>query len=368
MNTQGQNYSYALDSNGILLNVSSAERKQDYFCPICGQQMTPHMGKKRRWHFVHKNNSSCSYESYLHKIAKQRISEAFLSSESFYISYNAKAICNYNCPFIGYSKCRDEKQVEFDLRKYYDTCDIEVPYNNFRADILLRSSVSPNRQPILIEIKVTHECTEEKLKDGVRIIEIPIYSENQIESIVESKVFSGIRNTYSNRFGSINGKVDIEPVVFYNFDKEEQFDPRENSVYWDDVFNRKDTLVLCLDRNGKFRSFDCHCYEVESKIPEDVHYFLTNIATPFKEIFQGFSKRGVKIRNCFLCRFSKKDFYNERICVLYKKYGFPRKPSPHSALTCEHFQEDLSIEGDSKNHDVIVSGYKTYYHICKDLL
>ena len=147
-----QNYSYANNSSGDLINVSSAQRNEKYFCPICGELMNPHMGKVRRWYFVHKNRGICSYESYLHKLAKIKIKEAFLSSEHFLLSYNAKAICSLECPFIGFPKCECGKRVEFDLRRYYDTCEIEATYHQYRADLLLTSSTNPKTPPVLIEI------------------------------------------------------------------------------------------------------------------------------------------------------------------------------------------------------------------------
>ena len=42
-----QNYSYANNSSGDLINVSTAKRNEKYFCPICGELMNPHMGKVR---------------------------------------------------------------------------------------------------------------------------------------------------------------------------------------------------------------------------------------------------------------------------------------------------------------------------------
>lgn len=361
------NYSYANNSDGTLINISQANRLDKYYCPICGSQMTPHMGKVRRWHFVHKNTDNCAYESYLHNLAKHKIKEAFLLNEPFYISYNAPAICSLTCPFVDSDKCMSEKPVKFDLRKYYDTCELEASYHNFRADILLASSLYPKRQPILIEIKVTHECTEDKIKDGVRIIEVPIYSESQIDYIVNNRIFSGKRFKESVFWG-IKSKNDVEPIVLHNFDKVEQYDPRDSSDDWDDVFYRKDTIVFCLDKNGHFWSFDCHCFEVDSKVPQNVHYFVTNIATPFKEIFQGFSLRGVKIRNCFLCKFSKKDYYDERICVLYKKYNLPRKPPPSMALNCSYYREDIVLGNINDSEQDILTSYKTYFYICKDIM
>ena len=189
-----QNYSYANNSSGELIHVSTAQRCEEYFCPICGELMTTHMGKVRRWHFVHKNAGNCSYESYLHKLAKIKIQQAFSYAEHFWLSYKAKAICSCECPFVGLPKCEGEKPVKFDLRKFYDTCDIEASYHQYKADLLLTSSINPKIPPVLIEIMVTHKCTEDKINDGVRIIEVKIQSEEQIDNIVESCLISAVRD------------------------------------------------------------------------------------------------------------------------------------------------------------------------------
>lgn len=252
--------------------------------------------------------------------------------------------------------------MKFDLRKYYDICELEVSYHQFRADILLSSSTNVNRPPILMEIKVTHKCTQEKLKEGVRIIEIPVFSELHIDSIVESCSINGIRrNTADN-----NGK---DQISLYNFDKIEKFNPLNLT---DDIYNiLPKTLVhvFILDRVGKFYSFKCHCYEVDKKVSDNVHYYVANIATSYKEILQGFSKRGVKVRNCFLCKFSRKTYFDERICVLYKKFNLPKKPLPEFALTCEHYVEDNYILFDDayKNYDETYA-FRSYYYICQSIL
>lgn len=367
-----QNYSYANNLSGELINVSNAQRSEQYFCPICGEQMTPHMGKIRRWHFVHKNVDNCSYESYLHKLAKIKIQKAFLNSEHFILSYIAKAICSFECPFIGYPKCEGGKEVEFDLKKYYDSCRIEASYKQFIADLLLSSSTNPKLPPILIEIMVTHKCTEDKLKDGVRIIEIPIQCEEEIDEIANNCNLSAVRYNESTQFSS-----NERNITLYNFNKVEKFDPRDICLEEiEDCFNRKDTKGLYINKQGYFRSFDCRCYEVTSKLPNNVHYFLTQIATPFKEIFQEFSKCGVKIRNCFLCRFSKQDFYGERICVLYKKHNLPRKPSPYSATSCIYYKEDFEYKNNCETSEQSQLTersdcnrfHKFYYYVCKEIL
>jgi len=361
-----QNYSYANNSHDKLINVSTAQRSEQYFCPICSEPMTPHMGKVRRWHFVHKNTAHCSYESYLHTLAKIRIREAFLSSEQFLLSYNAKALCSLSCPFIDSPKCEGEKHVEFDLRKFYDTCEIEAPYRQYRADLLLSSSINPNRPPILIEIMVTHKCTEDKISDGVRIIEIPIHSEEHIDNIVNSGKLSAVRD----RHFIFHSDKEQDQITLYNFNKVESFNPESKFDEYEDYFRRRNTIVFWLNQWGQFRSFDCHCYEVSKKLPPNVHYYITEIATPFKEILQEFSKRGVKIRNCFLCRFSKQDYYGDRLCVLYKKYNLPRKPSPYSAGTCPHYREDFEHQSPLLQPvmDDTYSCHKFHCHICKGIL
>ncbi|MDO5394993.1 MAG: competence protein CoiA family protein, partial [Bacteroidales bacterium] len=252
--TLSQNYGYANNSIGELINVATAQRNEDYFCPICGESMTPHMGKVRRWHFVHKNTGNCSYESYLHKLAKLKIKQAFLSSEHFMLSYKAKAICSFDCPFITSPKCEGEKPVEFDLRKFYDTCEIEATYHQYRADLLLTSSTNPKLPPVLIEIMVTHKCTEDKISDGVRIIEIPIQSEKHIDDIVSDCKLVATRSNQFN-YGSSNERR----ITLYNFNKVESFDPTESFDEYEDCFSRKNTIVFWLNNQGQFRSFDCHC-------------------------------------------------------------------------------------------------------------
>lgn len=360
------NYSYAYNSSSELVNVSTAQRNEKYFCPICGELMTPHMGEIRRWHFVHKNAENCSYESYLHKLAKIKIRQAFLSSEHFMLAYNARAVCRVECPYVSSHKCESDKPVEFDLRKFYDTCEIEACYHQYKADLLLTSSIHPNFPPVLIEIMVTHKCTEEKIKEGVRIIEISIQSEEQIDNIINSHRFMAVR---SNRY------LGKGAITLYNFNKVETFDPTGSFDEFEGYFSRKNTIVLWLNREGRFGTFDCHCYEVSHKLPFNVHYYVTEIATPFKEIFQGFSKRGVKVRNCFLCKFSKQDFGMDRICVLYKKHNLPRKPSPYYAVSCPHYREDFGYQQDMIDVEQSLSVeqpdfliHKFSYHICKEIL
>ncbi len=65
----------------------------------------------------------------------------------------------------------------YDFKKIYDTAEIEKEFNSFRADVLLSSSNIPHRDPVFMEIEVTHPCDEKKINSGNRIIEIKVEKE-----------------------------------------------------------------------------------------------------------------------------------------------------------------------------------------------
>lgn len=91
--TTKQNYSYAINEDNTLIHVNTAVRGGMYTCPYCGGEMTPHMGKIRKWHFTHKANlQNCNYETYLHKIAKARIKAAFDNNPHFIFSMTCRCI------------------------------------------------------------------------------------------------------------------------------------------------------------------------------------------------------------------------------------------------------------------------------------
>ena len=88
-----QDYSFALDHNQCVINIKDALKGEDFYCPCCGAVMIAKQGKKNRWHFAHKGNlGNCSYETYLHKIAKARIRECFYNSLNFMIELSPEDV------------------------------------------------------------------------------------------------------------------------------------------------------------------------------------------------------------------------------------------------------------------------------------
>lgn len=74
----------------------------------------------------------------------------------------------------------------FDLKKYYDTCVKEQSFNNYMADLPLSESTGKHQNAVFIEIRVSHECTQEKQCSGQRIIEIQIKSDDDLYSFINT--------------------------------------------------------------------------------------------------------------------------------------------------------------------------------------
>jgi len=162
--------------------------------------MSAVLGNKREHHFRHKGDT-CSYESYLHKIAKLLVAKKFDESKSFVVEYPISRFCEkIDCPLRSKQCENNQKRLsKIDLRKEYDKCEVEGIYNGFRADVMLSSSDNPDKLPLFLEIFVSHECSKEKIDSGIPIIEVSIKSEDEIDNY-------------------LNGFPD-DGIKFYNFNK-----------------------------------------------------------------------------------------------------------------------------------------------------
>ena len=118
-------YSYCLNENNELVHISSvsAENRHSYtyHCLECGQPMVPRLGVDRKWHFAHKADTACDGESYLHKLAKRRIRDQFMSADSFSITFIREVPCqdSERCFCFDDSYCIEwRKRILFDLKRY----------------------------------------------------------------------------------------------------------------------------------------------------------------------------------------------------------------------------------------------------------
>lgn len=331
-----QDYSYSMDKESHLINVIDAVKGNDYYCPCCGEIMILRQGSKRRWHFAHKGNlGDCSYETYLHKVAKKRICECFNESPQFTISFHPKSTCSVmECPLGASQPCTWNTTKEFDLKKYYNNCEEEVTIDKYRADLVISNHLN-NTPPIFIEIYVTHKSTEEKLNSNYRIIEIHIESEEDINQIVST---ASIKE--SDRDVNYLGETQNGNIQFYNFkaDSYEVPDGKHQAYKFRFWINSKgyfqfdkiedyDESVKCLSQNPI--EIENSRFRIESKSPIGWDFAFCKLA-----------ESGLGIKYCTMCKFYKmNDYYMRSMCILYKSRGTKQYPNLSAAMSCPHFRQ-----------------------------
>jgi len=65
----------AHDENGSIVSPDAASKGNAYYCPNCGDTLILRKGEIKIAHFAHKVTDKCSYETIIHKLAKQKIAE-----------------------------------------------------------------------------------------------------------------------------------------------------------------------------------------------------------------------------------------------------------------------------------------------------
>ena len=157
---------------------------------------------KREPHFAHKEigERQCSFESYLHRLAKERLFDRLVHSKSSGNPVNIEIAQNIACKKYAHILKHDctvgGALARFNLLQYYDTIEIEKLFTEFRPDILLTDSRG-EYPPVFLEIAVTHFCEQDKIDSGYRTIEIPISTEDDVEFLSECD-FNGGNSTFHN--------------------------------------------------------------------------------------------------------------------------------------------------------------------------
>lgn len=241
-------YHYALNESGREVDIADVtkeyRKKHSFRCPYCGGPMVARLGESNARHFAHAEGyPDCrNSESDLHKYAKRAVRARFESTESFEIGIPQKVFCGAKeCPFRirdEYNGCFRDEVMLYDLKRWgYDTCEEEKSVNGFIADLVLSSSIK-TLPPILIEIAVTHPCEDEKIRSGLRIIELPVKSDKDVIRFVEEGFFAAPPDEYGRRALSRYPR-------FYNFAPETQSK---------DTLNLRQLMVATVYPNGEVRT------------------------------------------------------------------------------------------------------------------
>ena len=295
----------ATDTDGKIIHideVTKENRAEHYYCVGCGGEMSAVLGDKREHHFRHKE-AHCSWESYLHKLGKMRLKQRFETQKEFVVKYFVEQHCDKSIgcklePIYINKKCNCRELITLDLKKLFDTCEEEVAYKGYRADLMLSSKEHPEREPIFLEISVTHDCEAEKLASGIQIIELKITDEKDVlRPLVEEDSLFGRTNPESPY--DFNA---LPPIRFFNFKRKfETARPLER--FW---VAKDDKDVL----RGNCTQDDLTCRNVEGNHREDSIY---EVAIP-SEVLIGNRKpnlyefgmmkaisAGIDVKHCGIC-------------------------------------------------------------------
>lgn len=318
----------ATDTDGHIIHIDKVtkdNRAEHYYCVGCGGEMSAVLGDKREHHFRHKE-AHCSWESYLHKLGKMRLKQRFETQKEFVIKYYVEHYCDKSkgCklePIYKDKKCNCRELITLDLKKLFDTCEEEVTYKGYRADLMLSSKEHPEHEPIFLEISVTHDCEPEKVASGIQIIELKIADEKDVmRPLVEEDSLFG-RTNPENPY-DFNA---LPPIRFFNFKRKfETARPLER--FW---VSQDENGVL----RGNYVQDNLNCRNVTDNHREDSIY---EVAIPLEVVVNhrkpnlyefGMMKAinaGIDVRHCGICDKHSRCVLNYNEEVEDKKTGEKR--------------------------------------------
>jgi hypothetical protein len=348
-------YQYAKDSDQKLIDINYLNEMNrhefKFFCIGCGNELIARLGKQKIKHFAHKMIVTCSGETYLHQLGKQLFYENYnyclANAQPFYIEIYQSKICNHYEDDLGFICNLERKINKFDLIKYFDKISIETKEGSFIADILLYSTYNNNK--IFIEIAVTHLSSEDKINSNYRIIELEISSEEELEPI-KRKLLS--KKNESIKF------INFKPIVFkckgnceksFNFitlDKNEQCLLKQ--------YNLTQIKQILIEDKDKILDY---------KILKDRQILYPEI---FKKGVADFALKGLKIKNCYLCRYhANNDSWDDKELgsnLVFCKF-LKIQCNSNQAVKCSYFKfEDKYVKEileESKEYEMEIEQYFT---------
>ena len=308
---------YALNNSKDLINILDVDKTkgEKYFCLQCGDELIARKGDINKHHFSHKNKIDCNYETYLHKLGKlvfyNTYNDCILNKKPFYIDFETKRNCNTCIKIENINRiCEIESHLgKFDLTKIFNKIYLEEPNNGFIPDVLLKSTERDD--VIFIEIFVTHSCENDKIASGIRVIEIEVRNESDL-----------------NFISNLHFHNNIENCKFYNF---KELTIEKNFINVDRC--EKTTSFFSIYKNGKAKRKEVFIKDLKRELSNEnlIYKKVLNfnehhnfIGNDYKKLIIEASQSGVKFKNCFACRFfatNKSDFFEAALfCKKHKAY------------------------------------------------
>jgi len=346
----------AADNEGRIVNIEAVTRDKrapKYFCIGCGAEMSAVLGDKREHHFRHKE-AACSWESYLHSLGKKKLKERFDTNKDFTIGYFVEYVCERSkgCR-LGHiysnQKCNRKELYRINLKESYDTCQEEVTYKGFRADLMLSDSKHPEREPLFLEISVTHDCEPEKIASGIKMVELKISNENDILCSLEEKESLFIDTVSGNPYSYGT----LPAIRFYNFQR--RFTTKHPlQRFW--VSNENSGVLRgnCIQDN-------LDCQNVETNHRDDS---IFEVAIPAKVLINNQRcnilefgmmrafRKGIDIKHCWFCA-------RHRNCICTFNVEESNKDNGEKRVVVRHFRM-ASLTDENINKFACASQCKNY--------
>ena len=285
---------YALTEENELIHIQEVDKKlkKNYTCCNCNGKLIPRKGKVKTHHFSHKAEADCKFETYLHKVSKLKFFEEYSkcleNKEPFYLNYEVLKNCN-SCekiPKINLSCNVGIGVQKFDLTKSFDIIKIEKIHNGFFADIFLKSSKF--NQVIFIEFAVTHKCEKEKLNSGIRIIEIELKDQLDLNFITNREI-----PLNNEKFNFFNFKLQRKKKSY----RDPQFCSNSFELFSVSTENNCVKEDICMSeiiqdlKKNKFKFFKILGHQEESD------------AEKISTLIKDYATTDPKFKNCFSCQF-----------------------------------------------------------------
>lgn len=351
-------YSCAFDEKDNLVRIDDVNRDyrnfHSYKCISCGKPLIAKMGDIKVHHFAHKYDAVCDKDRYLHKLGEMMLKKRWDESPSFMISFSKhhEKWCNKakECIFKSEFCYQLIEEETVDLKKYYQVCTIEKSYKEFVADLLIEDRKG-EMPPIMLEVAVTHPCSEEKKKSGIHIIEFDVQSESQAISL-------------GNR--EISCKSSDK---FYGFKYKNIVDYSLDNISYEDGYGEKIVKATLLDTGFIDISY-VNCKDIENSqignaiaigffnpsggwhpieyadIPYDAKWYKIRRSYHLKQARLFFAQRGFNIKSCDFCTNQKESNYGEKYCWCYKRHRTPKNPNPSHAYFCRFYRTNYEqIQG-----------------------
>lgn len=322
---------YALNNEGVITDIKTltkAERirLRPFRCFGCKYEMVARLGEVNEHHFAHKvcnisTAGKCSQETYLHNAAKnafyQTYHSALIQQHPFLLEYQRPFTCNFYKEDLGF-ECDGNRLFSYDLTEHFSTVQLESSIDQFRADVLLSSE--SHKRELLVEIMVTHPCSEEKIASGHPILEIEISDEGDIDQLLKNGVSEHSSNVTLHNFQRILQVNKCQGDCNHNV-----------SVFF--VHQSKKSLIAPMKPkdfvSGKGVRGNPNYVEFVGKEVLDKEYAIKLFKDKLSEVF--FS--GVPVKNCYLCRFHAHDGVEN--AIFCKK--FKESKGSNEAVNCKEF-------------------------------